>query len=181
MRFPSSRRRRILAFTLVELLVVIAIISLLAGLAFPAYRSAILKAQSIQCSSKLRTIGVAVHLAAVDNGGKYPEIDQAAIPIYPGSANAKGLVETLSPYGIVTNTIQCPVDMNTVPSSFKLYGSSYEWIPVFDDGVDPPTTINVGIMQIPVNSARVRLCTDFVKLHHNKMNALYGDGHVVAR
>ena len=93
-----------------------------------------------------------------------------------------GLVGVLGAYGISTNTIQCPVDMSSGPSSFTQYGSSYEWNPVFDDGsVTSPILYLNATAQIPVSSSRVRLCTDFLPLHHNKMNALYGDGHVTAR
>jgi prepilin-type N-terminal cleavage/methylation domain-containing protein/prepilin-type processing-associated H-X9-DG protein len=184
MKLSLRRHRRIRAFTLVELIVVICIIALMASLAAPSYRLMILRAQSVSCASNLRAIGVAVNLAATDNSGHYPEIDQAATPVYPTGSGAQGLVPTLTAYGITSNSIQCPVDISLGSSSaFKVYGSSYEWSPVFDDGTDPTTSIDLGVIQIPVNSSRVRLCTDFNRLHSNntKMNALYGDGHVTAR
>jgi len=178
----SSIRRPRLAFTLVELLVVIAIISLLAGIALPSYSHEILKAQSTQCSENLRGIGIAVLSDATDNGDVIPEIDQAATNVYTPAGSVLGLVGTLSHYGVNTNNIQCPVDMNMGSgSSFQMYGSSYEWNPVFDDDVDPVTAIQIGTITIDVNSSRVRLCTDFMRIHNGKMNALYEDGHVKAR
>ena len=66
-------------------------------------------------------------------------------------------------------------------SSFKLYGSSYEWNPVLDDGTDPVTTLPIGPVDITVNPSRIRVCTDFVAIHRGKTNALYGDGHTRAR
>lgn len=180
---PSHVRRKRLAFTLVELLVVIGIIGLLAGLASPAFSSAILKAKSIQCSAHLRAIGVSVTQAATDNNNCYPPIDQAAAPIYSPAGSVQGLVGVLGPYGISTNDVQCPVDLASgASSSFQKYGSSYEWNPVFDDEntVTPILYLNANT-QIPVSSSRVRLCTDFLGLHRGKMNALYGDGHVTAR
>jgi prepilin-type N-terminal cleavage/methylation domain-containing protein len=184
-RLSILRKRGLRSFTLVELLVVLAIIALLVSLLQPALRSALLHAQSIKCVTNLRSIGVAVQLATSDNNNLYPLIDQAAAPIYSPAGSVPGLVGVLGPYGINTNSIQCPVDMASSPSAFTQYGSSYEWNPAFDDENPNDTVIyynqRTGNRAIPINSSRVRLCTDFLPLHHNKVYALYGDGHVVAR
>jgi len=174
------RRRRRPAFTIVELLVVIGIIALLAELTIPVMQYGILKAESTKCSVNLRGIGVAVLSSATDNNGILPEINQAAAPVYPG--NVPGIVGVLGAYDVTTNTIQCPVDMaQGAASSFTLYGSSYEWNPVLDDGTDPVTTLPLGPVDISVNSSRIRVCTDFLPIHRGKTNALYGDGHTRAR
>jgi len=169
MKLSLLRRHRILAFTLVELLVVLAIIALMTSLLLPSAQTMMLKARSQQCAAHLRSIGVAVTQAASDNNNEYPEIDQAAAPVYPPGSGATNLVGALAPYGITTNTTQCPVDMSSTPSSFKQYGSSYEWNPIFDD--DTTTTpilyLNANV-KIPVNSTRVRLCTDFLPIHRGK-------------
>ena len=170
-------RRRVRAFTLIELLVVIAIIALLAGLIQPGIQSAIARAKGIKCAGNLRGIGIAASLAATDNNNKYPQIDQAATPIY--SPPGQKLVDALGPYGVTTNTVQCPIDLGNSPSSFKTYGSSYEWDPVFDDEPVNATAVYITpTFPVPVNSARVRLCMDFAPIHHGRPNVLYGDGHV---
>jgi prepilin-type processing-associated H-X9-DG protein/prepilin-type N-terminal cleavage/methylation domain-containing protein len=180
MKNPLFRRRRKPAFTIVELLVVIGIISLLAALALPNFQYAILKAQSTKCSSQLHGIGIAVLSAATDNQGILPEINQAASPIY--GPDVPGIVGVLGHYGVTTNDIQCPTDMGSgSTSSFALYGSSYEWNPVLDDGTDPVTAIPFENVGVNINPARVRVCTDFVPIHRGRVNALYGDGHVRAR
>ena len=178
----SFFRRRLLAFTLVELLVVIAIIALLVGVTLPNMQPVILRAKSAQCAANLRAIGLAVTQAASDNNNTYPEINQTAPPL-PYGSGVPGLVGVLGPYGITTNTIQCPVDLASgVASSFTKYGSSYEWAPIVDDeAVNAPVVYPRPGVSFPLNSSRARLCTDFLPLHRGKMNALYGDGHVTAR
>ena len=180
MKYPKFFRPHRPAFTIIELLVVIAIIGLMAGLIMPSLQTGILKAKSTQCVEQLRGIGAAVLSDATDNNGFLPEINQAAVPVYGPSV--PGIVGVLGNYGVTTNTIQCPVDMSMgAGSSFQLYGSSYEWNPVLDDGTDPTTSIALGPIQVTVNVSRVRVCTDFLPIHRGKMNALYGDGHVRLR
>lgn len=185
MKHSFPRKRSLHSFTLVELLVVLGIIALLATLLQPAFKLAIFKAQSVRCASNLRTIGVAVTMATADNNNQFPEIDQAAATIYPPAGSVQGLVGVLGPYGVLTNTVQCPVDI-AGPNAFSLYGSSYEWDPVFDDenplspvvygGNNAGRTNSKGFALTP---ARVRLCYDFNGVHqHGSRNVLYGDGHV---
>jgi prepilin-type processing-associated H-X9-DG protein/prepilin-type N-terminal cleavage/methylation domain-containing protein len=182
MRGGLSFRRRRLAFTLVELLVVMAIIALLLGLTLPSFQRAILSAQSTRCAGNLRAIGIAVSQAASDNDNEYPAISQAATSPYPPGSDAKDLYDTLSPYGITSNLLECPTDLQSGSgSAFKQYGSSYEWNPAFDDEVTvTPILYFSPTVQVPVNNSRVHLCFDFNPVHNGRPNYLYGDGHVRA-
>ena len=61
---PRTSRK---AFTLIELLVVIAVIALLTSVLLPALRKAKQSAQSMVCRTRLKQMGVAIHLYAQDN------------------------------------------------------------------------------------------------------------------
>lgn len=68
----NTPNRRKLAFTLIELLVVISIIALLVAILLPALSSARASAESIQCQSNMRAIGVAYPIYAQDNEDYIP-------------------------------------------------------------------------------------------------------------
>jgi prepilin-type N-terminal cleavage/methylation domain-containing protein/prepilin-type processing-associated H-X9-DG protein len=60
-------------FTLIELLVVIAIIAILAALLLPALSKAKMRAQSIQCLTKLKQLQLAWIMYCDDNNGRMPQ------------------------------------------------------------------------------------------------------------
>jgi prepilin-type processing-associated H-X9-DG protein/prepilin-type N-terminal cleavage/methylation domain-containing protein len=79
-------RRRRSAFTLVELLVVIGIIGVLMGLLLPAVSSARKSAQTAQCQSNLRQLGLAI-IQYRDQTGAFPQYRAE----YPPITNAYGV------------------------------------------------------------------------------------------
>lgn len=94
-------RRR--GFTLVELLVVIAVIGVLVGLLLPAVQAARAAARVTSCINNMRQIGLATHMFADSNHGRFPQNAHAT----PG----KSWVYTLAPYVESVEAIRiCPDD-----------------------------------------------------------------------
>lgn len=174
MRTPFSRR----AFTLVELIAVMAIVALLVSLAIPEVQRFLERARSTACAGNLRGIGLAVRNYINDNDGTFPVIEtNPGNPIYPEEVGARGMLESLEPYGLTSNMLRCPSDVRG-PNYFAQRGTSYEWRPVIDGetAINPILYTRRGERQ--VNPARVRIVMDFTPVHNGRQNQLFADGRV---
>lgn len=86
---PACRKNRRSAFTLIELLVVISIISILAGIAVPVFKSALVRAALMKDLSNGRQISLGLKLYAADYDGAFPLNDPAVSGTnLAGSSNA---------------------------------------------------------------------------------------------
>ena len=73
-------KKNVAGFTLIELLVVIAVIALLLAILLPSLNMAKEHAKRVICSSRLKSIGLALILYADANGGRLPQNDDPGHP-----------------------------------------------------------------------------------------------------
>jgi len=108
------------AFTLIELLVVIAIIAILAAMLLPSVAKAKQKAQTVQCNSNLRQVGVGLAMYSDDAEGRYPisggviAWNQTDVVTRAGS-----WMQQLIAQMTTTNIYHCPSDRKWVFSYFN--------------------------------------------------------------
>ncbi len=194
-----SRIHRWSAFTLIELLCVIAIIGILASLLMPSLGDIMARANSIQCSNNLHTVGVAVQSYLQDNNQNFPAIapTTGSSPYAGTNVVTQTMQQAFGQYGVTTAVLQCPLDMKQgANSSYALYGNSYDWKPTLDDENTSSAILYGGagrraqfgaqvtgtsgsVVEIAVKLSKVRQCFDDTPIHFGHMNALYADGHVV--
>ena len=173
-------------FTLIELLCVIAIIGILVTLSLPAYSSFRDKSDGVKCASNLRQIGVALQGYVGQNDGMFPEIEtDPSNPVYPPDSQAKGLLVTLAPYGLIEEVVKCPADIkNPDFNYFKKRGTSYEWAPYVDDELETAPQVFTRRGQLTVPLSKIIVCFDTERVHgvksdfKSKKNYLYADGHI---
>ncbi|MFQ3578494.1 MAG: type II secretion system protein [Verrucomicrobiia bacterium] len=168
------------AFTLIELISAVAIVAMLVGLVTPAITGALDKAHQMACASNLRQL-TTMALAAQDNDGKIPYIEpDPTSPIYEPEVGAKGLFETLQPYGATPKLMQCRADVKG-PNFFASKGSSYEWRPLIDgENVNAPV-IYSRRGEFVIAPDRYRLMFDFDPVHNGRRNTVFANGIVKVR
>ncbi len=114
----KATSRRDAAFTLIEMLTVIAVIAILTALLLPVLGRARASALSTSCTSKLRQMGMAMHMYVQDQMNRYPHYLGPAGSAYGDAVGvggrARGLVywsSKLYPYHPMNWTnrqLHCP-------------------------------------------------------------------------
>lgn len=154
------------AFSLVELLVVIAIIMLLAGLLFPVLASAKNSARQTSTMTRMRQVGMAMHMY-VDDAGEWPEgLDLSFLADNGYLSDARLLLADGDPLGgDWSNYVECLRSTTKLRQSFfHPFQNRYYWESLLR--VDP----NAGFLACRVHSQRTarystesaNWCSDYV-------------------
>lgn len=141
--FHSSVRG---GLTLVEALVVLGVVAVLAVLIEPSLSGALSRAETAECATKLRSLGNAIHLYALENQGEFPRSFHSA-----GSYGQPGWTASIFPYLSVgtgdlapesfEHLYRCPAHREKNPFIFS-YGMNvhFELDPNGDDYVGSPAS-----------------------------------------
>ncbi len=136
------------AFTLVETLCVVGIVAALAGLLFPVFAAARLRARSVSCLGNVRAVGLATLIYQGDHDDRFPWATDDFSRTFPWLHGADAdLVKTLPlysdvlrPYAKSREVFRSPVDSGTTlmenggfpylrqPSLYAATGSSYDYM-----------------------------------------------------
>ncbi len=174
------------AFTVLELLMVIAIIGILAALIFPVTQGMVDRGRTVACESNLRQLWAAVQASANDNDNTFPEIKINPDDNSAGE-DAKELKETLLPYGITDQVLQCAADIKG-PNWFSKVHTSYMWIPIVEDENTSSVKMYGRRRVVAAKPSRVPMLQDYEAVHPpskpgglKTMNTIYLDGHLKPR
>jgi len=109
----AVRRNKQRGFTLIELLTILFIISVLAAIAIPHLRRAVVKADVVGCKSNLRNIAAAITVYSNDNNHLFPDQLYRLTPSYVQSIPCCP--------GVSANTYSAGYETNTDYNIYTIY------------------------------------------------------------
>lgn len=166
-----AKIKRQAGMTLMEILVVVGVVSLLLAWGIPSFSRIKDKGYAIQCTSKLRQIGVSLNAYLGDNGLVFPTL----APGRESRDDETPVLETvLRDYVSAETVFQCPSDHEQL---FEKTGSSYFW----NSLVSGQKMGNMNLLGIVKQEAGIPLVSDKENFHKHiggEVNILYADGHI---
>jgi prepilin-type N-terminal cleavage/methylation domain-containing protein len=121
-------------FTLIELLVVIAIIAILAAILLPALAKAKMRAQSINCVSNFKQMGMALHIYTDEFTDRLPPggdvdpmssnpvgLDLEQAPVYSGTTKSSNFKKWLPYYLATYMSLPAPSDIQQMTNVVKAF------------------------------------------------------------
>jgi len=205
MHDPRRTRPTRSPFTLIELLVVVAIIAILASLLLPALSQARESARATTCLNNLKQIGGAIAFYDNDFDNYVPSIDDPSIWYVSSPSPTVWLQLYLGSGEGMRKIMNCPdyrgMWFNGTQSSGPKYGSNYGLCYCYArckvygkpwrraNQIENPSvalfSCDIHYEGTNVNSASQYLVGNGEKnddfRHSNKINILYGEGHVASR
>lgn len=162
---------RTVGYTMVEVLVVVAILGLLVGVAVPMSLRMKANAQSTNCVSNLRNIGIGLSTYFLDHGTTFPVLVSAR---ESKSEDEPSIDQVLLPYVIDEFTFRCPADHEGL---FEETGTSYFW----NSLVNGQKFGNMDLLGLIDKPGGIPIVSDKENFHEDVgdgVNILYADGHV---
>ncbi|MGC1480575.1 MAG: prepilin-type N-terminal cleavage/methylation domain-containing protein [Chthoniobacterales bacterium] len=158
--------------TLIELLVAVAIVAILAAIAVPGFSAMRARAESAECLSNLRQLGIALNGYLGENDLVMPTVAAARVSDGPAVATIDSV---LLDYAGGEEVFRCPAD----PGVWRETGTSYFWNPTLSG----QRATALSFLNLTEALTRIPVLSDKEGWHRgggSKVNVLYADGHATS-
>jgi prepilin-type processing-associated H-X9-DG protein len=157
------------AVTMAELVVAVSILAILGTIGFPVFTQMRDRANAVQCSANLRSLGEALQLYLQDHNQTMPKLEAARTSLdEPGPVIDTVLLE----YVDTPDVFRCPSDDHLHAAT----GTSYFWNSTLNG--QPAASLRFLLTR---DQGRIPVLSDKENFHRgvgDEVNVLYADGHV---